>query len=390
MRILLLTETLCAGGAETFVVRLANALAGERNEVMIAVMHGEMIHPAVAAKVDPRVALETLKLPAKRTMQRADRVVRALRIDLPLVHGLQRRWLQDIVRRWKPEVVHSHLVKADWLAAEVKSDVGGFRHILTAHGEQLAYSGRTADPQMLGYDRKLRATLAQADGIAVISDQQQAHFREDYGLSDAAVTRISNGYEAPGDGAGPSRAELGLPEDKLIFGMVSRGIADKGWAEAIEAFGRLQRDDCALVLVGNGPFFDTLGDAPPGVILAGFSANPIEYIRHFDAGLLPSFYLGESLPTVIVEYMLCGVPVVASDIGEIPAMMRAPDGDLAGILVPHADRARLIDELTAAMALMAADPELRQHKGKVAVEAARKFDMAACVGAYTKLYRGDS
>jgi glycosyltransferase involved in cell wall biosynthesis len=71
-------------------------------------------------------------------------------------------------------------------------------------------------------------------------------------------------------------------------------------------------------------------------------------------------------------------------------MMRAPGGELAGILVPHADRARLVDELADAMALMAADPALRRLKGEVAVEAARKFDMAACVAAYTRLYRGDS
>lgn len=389
MRILLLTETLCAGGAETFVVRLANALAGRGDDVMIAVMNGEMVHPAVADKIEPSVTVDLAFQPIKRSVQRADRILRALRIDLAVLQNAQRRWLRQVIHRWRPDVVHSHLVKADWLAASLKAESATFRHVITIHGEQLAYSRGTANPQMLHYERRLQTILDQADGIALISDEQEGHFRDLYEVPAGSIARIYNGYEAPDlRVAGPSRADLGLPLDHLIFGMVSRGIADKGWGEAIEAFQRIGREETVLVLVGEGPFFVQLGDPPPGVILAGFSGHPIDWIRHFDVGLLPSYYIGESLPTVVVEYLICGVPVIASDIGEIPAMMRrTASGELAGILVPHRDREKLVKELADAMTRLADDSALRRRMSARANEAAEVFNMEHCIEQYGRLYR---
>ena len=390
MRILLLSETLCAGGAELFVVRLANALAKGGHDVIIGVMNGEMVHPGVAGRIDPTVAVERAFQPAKRSLHRADRMLRALRIDLPLIHRMQRRWLDAIVRRWKPDVVHSHLVKADWLAAVVKRRIGGFRHVLTVHGEQIAYTERSASPQMLKYERRLQETLGQADGIAVISDEQERHFGELYQVAGTAITRIYNGYEKPASDAGwPSRARLGLPDDKIIFGMVSRGIPEKGWGEAIAAFERIRRDDSVLVLLGEGPFFDQLDKLPDGVILPGFTANPIEWIRNFDIGLLPSRYVGESLPTVIVEYLMCGVPVIASDIGEISKMMRTSDGELAGVMIAGSYPCPIIGELADAMELLADDGVLRQRLATRAIAASQKFDMAVCIEQYERLYRPD-
>ena len=388
MRILLLTETLYPGGAEVFVVRLANALAAAGQDVMIAVTNGELVHAALTDRIAPAVSVERLRLPAKRWLSRADRLLRMLRIDLPLLHKLQLRWLGRVVERWRPEVVHSHLVKADWLASESKARTGGFRHVITSHGEQLAYAAGIADPQMLHFDRRYGDILARADGIVAISDEQERHVRDCFPLAAPALTRIYNGYAPPSDTAAmPSRAQLGLPEGKLLFGMVSRGMPEKGWGEAIAAFQRIGRDDCALVLVGQGPFFDALGTPPPGVILAGFSADPIAWMRHFDVGLLPSWYVGESLPTVIVEYLACGLPVIASDIGEIPAMLQAGNDD-AGFVVPHRDRAQLVKTLAEAMSRLASDPGLRREKAVLAHEAFARFDMAESVERYLALYAG--
>jgi hypothetical protein len=57
VKILLVSETLETGGAETFVIRLANALA-LRHQVIVAVMHGDRIQPQLAEQLDGRVRLE--------------------------------------------------------------------------------------------------------------------------------------------------------------------------------------------------------------------------------------------------------------------------------------------------------------------------------------------
>ena len=110
MRILLVTETLCAGGAETFVIRLANALAADHT-VTIAVLHGELSHPALIGRVVPEVTIERLILPAKRWLFRADTLSRRLGVDGSAIRALQQRWLAAIVKQFAPDVIHSHLLK---------------------------------------------------------------------------------------------------------------------------------------------------------------------------------------------------------------------------------------------------------------------------------------
>ena len=113
MRILLLTETLTAGGAEKFVVRLANALAPD-HQVTVAVMHGERVQPAVAAELDDRVRLDKLLLPAKRLLFKADSALRLAGIDLPIIHHVQKRWLRRIIERDRPQIVFAVVFSRDF------------------------------------------------------------------------------------------------------------------------------------------------------------------------------------------------------------------------------------------------------------------------------------
>ena len=118
--------------------------------------------------------------------------------------------------------------------------------------------------------------------------------------------------------------------------MASRGVKLKGWAKAIEAFGRLAPGTAELVLVGEGAHLNELRarPVPRGVRFAGFSDNPVDQIADSDVCLLPSEFPHESLPTAVMEYLCCGKPVIATDVGEIGAMIRTPDGQYAGILLP--------------------------------------------------------
>ena len=45
-----------------------------------------------------------------------------------------------------------------------------------------------------------------------------------------------------------SKTELGLSENVFVFGMVARGIREKGWEFAISAFNKLENQDVHLVL----------------------------------------------------------------------------------------------------------------------------------------------
>ena len=87
-------------------------------------------------------------------------------------------------------------------------------------------------------------------------------------------------------------------------------------------------------------------------------------IRQFDVALAPypslqhPFYFS---PLKLFEYMACGVPVVAADVGQIGEVVR--DGE-TGLLYPADD----LDALTAACDRLLAAPSLRRRLGEAAAQ----------------------
>ena len=381
MRILLVTETLAVGGAETFVVRLANALAAD-HDVMIAVMHGEKTNTALLAQVATAVQVEQLRLPAKRLWFKLDSLIRRLRIDRSWIRPAQRRWLRRLARRFSPDILHSHLLKADRLTGEIRNAVPSARHVVTLHGDYAPFLNRQADPQMLNLERCMALVVAEADTLVAICEPHRDFIRQHFPPAAGKTALVYNGFK-PWREPSPQ-----APSKTFAFGMASRGVELKGWAKAVEAFGRLEPGAAELVLVGEGPGLDRLAreSLPPGVRFAGFSTNPVDWISTFDAGLLPSEFPHESLPTAVMEYLYCGKPVIATDVGEIATMLRAPSGELAGQLLDFDEGRVSVDQLTAAMQAYLDDPELRRRHAALAPAAFAKFDMAQCATAYVRLY----
>lgn len=389
MKILLVTETLCAGGAETFVVRLANRLA-ERHEVHLLVLHGERIHPGIRAQVSPEVTLHTFHLPLKRLLWKANSALRSLAIDWSPVDHLLRSRLRSLVARVRPDIVHSHLLHADRLTASVQGEGGyEFAHVMTVHGDYAPYLRGLADPQILHLNREVEKVIGEVEAIVGVAQEHVDHFSERFPASRDKLHLIYNGYEPPGGSHTPhSRADLGIPGDRFVFGMVSRGVEQKGWAEAVAAFERLGRQDAVLILVGEGPAIDRLaaGPLPRGVILAGFSANPLEYVQHFDVALLPTRFPHESLPTVVMEYLYCQKPVIVTDVGELADMINDETGYKAGLLLELNDGRLSILNLASLMKQLIENSNQREMMARAASRAFAKFDMAVCARRYADLY----
>ncbi|WP_294172017.1 glycosyltransferase family 4 protein [uncultured Sphingomonas sp.] len=384
MKVLLVSETLETGGAETFVIRLANALA-VRHQVIVAVMHGDRIQPQLAGQLDAQVRLERLRLPAERWLWRFDRLLRQARIDAAIIRSLQRRWLRGLIAREQPDVVHSHLLKADRLAAEARSAAPRRpRHVVTLHGDYRPYLQGHADPQMLHAERWIGRVLQSADAIVGVAREHVEHLSSVHPEARGKLQLIYNGYPEPRPA---SAIDPPLPTGKFVFGLVSRGVEQKGWALAVEAFAKLGRENAALVLVGEGPAIERLRRRSlQGVIFTGFAARPTDFIARFNVCLLPTLFPHESLPTAIIEYLAFGKPVIATDVGEIGTMLKAPGGRLAGCLLPFDGTSIQVAELIAAMRRLMDSPEDRAEMAQAASAAFERFAMPKCVAAYEQLY----
>lgn len=377
MKILIVTETLTAGGAETFVVRLANALAGT-NEVTIAAMHGEITNLALARAIDESVRVEQLHYPLKRLLSKADSLARRLGIDASIIRSIQRRWLASLVRQIKPDIAHSQLFKADRLVTEARAEWPAMRHVITLHGDYAPFLAGQADPQMLSSAKWMAKTLRQADSIVAICAQHYAFVSEYFPDEGNKTVIIYNGFVPWSRPTQPIAAER-----PITFVMASRGVRLKGWAKAIAAFARLEPGTAELLLVGEGRYLDELreGPLPPGVRFVGFSPNPVDWIIGSDVGLLPSEFPHESLPTAVMEYLYCAKPVIATDVGEIATMIGG-----AGMLLPFENQRISVDDLTAAMRAYVDDLELWAGHAALAPVAFAKFDMGRCAAAYAALY----
>lgn len=131
-----------------------------------------------------------------------------------------------------------------------------------------------------------------------------------------------------------ARRELGLPADATVIGAVGRLTYQKAPEDFVEVIRRLRRLGVIGVWIGDGELAGQvrrLAGAEPAVpvVLPGERADVPRLLPAFDVFALPSRY--EGLPTVIVEAMMCGVPVVATAVNAVADVVVPGE---TGLLVP--------------------------------------------------------
>ncbi len=157
-----------------------------------------------------------------------------------------------------------------------------------------------------------------------------------------------------------ARRKLGADPNHVLIGTVGRLEPLKGQSSGIDAIGRLWRDHgvpARYVLIGDGPDrerltrqADSLGLAGR-VVLVGHRSDVPELLAGLDILLHPS--RTEAHPLVVIEGLLSGLPVVATDVGGTSAIL---DGGRFGLLVP----AGAAEAMAAALAELAAMPAARR------------------------------
>jgi glycosyltransferase involved in cell wall biosynthesis len=384
MRILLITEALVLGGAETFVLRLARRLRQDGHQAELLCLNPDVEDSRLLAHYGDLVIHRVPRF-GLRTLKRADRVAGWLKLDPMLQQRRARRWVErHLVGRF--EIYHSHLFGADWLMTLLKQRHPEMNIVSTLHGDYALHEQRRKGSErslVRHWRAKVARTLAAVDRWVTISPAQHRQFVDDFGVDPGRLVDIANGYCPPAPIAAPARQD----RTGVTFVMVARGMREKGWAFLIDAFLHLD-GACSLLLVGEGAFLDELrarhGDHPR-IHFAGAHPNPVALVATADLFVHPSIYKAESMPTVIVEALFAGLPVIATRLGSVPVMIAAPSGDLAGTLV-EPDEATLTEHLTAAMQAYLDDPALSRRHAALAPGAFAKFDMGQCAAAYARLY----
>jgi teichuronic acid biosynthesis glycosyltransferase TuaC len=127
-----------------------------------------------------------------------------------------------------------------------------------------------------------------------------------------------------------ARATLGHPAASKLILYVGRLSAEKGGADALDAFEKLRPrvPEARLVMVGDGPLLSSLrgrAASSEGRIVVTGSRPESEVSQWLDACdvlTLPSYH--EGTPNVILEALSSGRPVVATRVGGIPDLVSDP------------------------------------------------------------------
>lgn len=392
MRILLITETLHVGGAETFVVRLANSLSAVGHKVAVAVFFDTIVNENLYNQFSDAIEIHLINTPVLSIRHKVDSLLFKLGIDYNNTYAYIQVALGKIIQDFLPDVVHTNLFKTDWVVTHLrKKGTYTFRHITTIHGDYSSFYNGEASAKLQNIREKIRHSLALMHTIVCLCEEHEQFFLTHYPKETQGKLQIVyNGYKPPNDHyMTRQRKDLGLPEGHFLFGMVSRGVEKKGWKNAVEAF--LMADlpkDSSLVLVGQGPYLDELKQqiSNPRILFAGFSPIPLEYIQHFDVCMLPTLFSYESLPTVVMEYLYCGKPVIATDVGEIRKMISDDKGNIAGRMLDFVDQQIEETQFVAAMESVCSSKENNPFEG-IAQAAFQKFDMATCTQHYLNIYQ---
>jgi glycosyltransferase involved in cell wall biosynthesis len=232
-----------------------------------------------------------------------------------------------------------------------------------------------------GAKRRLTRALAtrlyaRADHVIAVSE----------GAAESVVTGTRAGSEEvsvlhnPIDVAGIRQAAVEavdhpwLADDDLsvVLG-VGRMTPQKDFPTLVRAFQQLrrEREDARLIVAGKGEGLDSLQslvaelDLEGSVDLPGYVDNVYGYMDRADVFALSSAW--EGLPTVLIEALACGTPVVATDCPSGPREILR-DGEL-GPLVPVDDPEALADALAATLASPPDPGPLRARADDFAPEA---------------------
>jgi glycosyltransferase involved in cell wall biosynthesis len=359
MRILLCITGLGMGGAEKVVTSLADALAAKGHEVCIAFMTG-------AAVVLPKNAnVQVVSLGMVTKMDAMSAFFKLIRL----------------IRVFRPDVVHSHMIHANIFARLVRLVTPITRLISTAHN-----SNEGGKLRMIVY----RLTDALADISTNVSEEAVAAFVKAKAVRSSRMLAVHNGI-ATDAFVFNAAARVGIRQDLFVHDncqlilAVGRLHDAKDYPNLFHALTHLPVNGLTyqMCIAGDGPLRGNLEALAVKLGIAdrvrflGVRSDIPDLMSAADVFVLPSAWEGFGL--VVAEAMACERVVVATDCGGVREVL----GE-AGYLVKTKDSKALAQALQTALQLPAIESATLGRAARQRV--IEKYSLDSAVAKWLQLY----
>jgi len=360
------------GGAERVVHALATGQrrAGHRVSVAAVLGRGVVNHPFVGPLVEAGVDVVPLRLP-------------------PRAYLRERAAIEDICRRFRPDVVHTHGYRVEVVDAGVVHRLG-IPTVATVHG----FTG--GDWKNRLYQQLQRRVLRRFEAVVAVS-RPLAGALALAGVAAERLHVVRNAWPAGGDGAreGDGEGEAPLPRDRarrllavsperFHIGWVGRLTAEKGADVLIAALDSLRDVPLVVSVLGDGRLRPRLEAQAArrglGDRVRWFGNLPAarQLFSAFDVFVLSS--RTEGTPIVLFEAMAAGAPIVATDVGGVPDVVSSKEA----LLVPPEDPASLAEAVRRVYANPTATA-MRARAARRRLE--REFALEPWLASYERIYR---
>ncbi len=290
----------------------------------------------------------------------------------------ERRQVATTARRHRVRVAHTHGYRPDVV------DAGGLRGVglpvvSTVHG----FTG--GDWRNRLYQHLQRWSFRRFDAVVAVSEPMLNGLVAS-GVPRARIHLIPNAYAPTGPilSREAARQRLGLPADAYVVGWVGRLSHEKGLDVLLDALAILRDRPIVLAVVGDGRERARLQARAsalriaPAVRWAGLVPEAAPLYRAFDVFALSS--RTEGTPIALFEAMDALVPVVATAVGGVPAVVSAAEA----LLVPPDQPAQLADALHTVLS----DPAAARTRASAARQRlVSTYGVEAWAARYEDVYR---
>jgi glycosyltransferase involved in cell wall biosynthesis len=311
--------------------------------------------------------------PFTRFLEQQEIPFMAIRTDgrlLPLVHRVE-----DAIRELDPHIFQTHSYRPAFVAWRLRRAGARWRWIGFFHG----YTQE--DVKVRLYNQLDRWLLRRADQVVVVAAPQLARFR-----NVRSLIQIPNAVLPPASSVvRPSWMDELEHLSKPRIGFIGRLSYEKGVDVLIDALVRLKHQGhyISAVIAGDGPERIPLEQRAAPLLESGriaFLGN-IDHVSRLyevvDGIALPS--RTEGMPNVLLEAAAADCPMVATAVGDVPAILADED---AGMVIPILNSEALSKALERMLQVG------RTEEGRAARRAiANRYSLATRVDAHVALYR---
>jgi glycosyltransferase involved in cell wall biosynthesis len=302
--------------------------------------------------------------------------------------------LARLIRRERPEILHTHTAKAGAVGRVAALLSGSARPAIIVHTFHGHVLRGYFNPLKTFCFRLLERWLATFTTTLIAVSPEVRDDLVRLGVAPAQkfeVVRLGieldERLDATDDARAETRRSLGVPNGAFLVGWIGRMTAVKQTDDVLRALDGLRKRgvDAYLCLVGDGPdrahlerYAHELGIVRR-CLFVGYQDDIGRFYEAIDALVLPS--LNEGTPVSVIESLAARKPAVATRVGGIPDVIRP---DIDGFLVDVGDTEALAEDL----ARLARDPELRAAMGAEGrARVVERYAVARLVNDIDLLYR---